>query len=63
MYVSEVEMSPVQAAMLVMVFSCVKFYKEVKARFNWMFLSQYKKTNLRTSIDLYWNWDKQGDTP
>ena len=63
MYVSEVGMSPVQAAMLVMVFSCFKFYKEVKARFSWMFLSQYKKTNLRTSIDLYWNWDKQGERP
>ena len=63
MYVSEVGMSPVQAAMLVMVFSCFKFYKEVKARFNWIFLSQYKKTNLRTSIDLYWNWDKQGEGP
>ena len=63
MYVSEVGMSPVQAAMLVMVFSCFKFYKEVKARFNWMFLSQYKKTSLRTSIDLYWNWDKQGERP
>ena len=63
MYVSEVGMSPVQAAMLVMVFSCFKFYKEVKARFSWMFLSQYKKTNLRTSIDLYWNCDKQGERP
>ena len=63
MYVSEVGMSPVQAAMLVMVFSCFKFYKEVKARFNWIFLSQYKKTNLRMSIDLYWNWDKQGEGP
>ena len=63
MYLSEVEISPVQAAMLVMVFSCFKFYKEVKARLNWMFLSQYKKTNLRTSIDLYWNWDKQGERP
>ena len=63
MYVSEVGMSPVQAAMLVMVFSCFKFYKEVKARFSWMFLSQYKKTNLRMSIDLYWNWDKQGEGP
>ena len=63
MYVSEVGMSPVQAAMLVMVFSCFKFYKEVRARFSWMFLSQYKKTNLRTSIDLYWNWDKQGERP
>ena len=63
MYVSEVGMSPVQAATLVMVFSCFKFYKEVKARFSWMFLSQYKKTNLRTSIDLYWNWDKQGERP
>ena len=63
MYVSEVGMSPVQAAMLVMVFSCFKFYKEVKARFSWMLLSQYKKTNLRTSIDLYWNWDKQGERP
>ena len=63
MYVSEVGMSPVQAAMLVMVFSCFKFYKEVKARFNWMFLSPEKKTNLRTSIDLYWNWDKQGERP
>ena len=63
MYVSEVGMSPVQAGMLVMVFSCFKFYKEVKARFSWMFLSQYKKTNLRTSIDLYWNWDKQGERP
>ena len=60
MYVSEVGMSPVQAAMLVVVFSCFKFYKEVKARFNWMLLSQYEKMNLRTSIDLYWNWDKQG---
>ena len=63
MYVSEVGMSPVQAAMLVMVFSCFKFYKEVKARFTWIFLSQYKKTNLRMSIDLYWNWDKQGEGP
>ena len=36
MYVSEVGMSPVQAAMLVMVFSCFKCYKEVKARFTWM---------------------------
>ena len=63
MYVSEVGMGPVQAAMLVMVFSCFKFYKEVKARFNWIFLSQYKKTNLRMSIDLYWNWDKQGEGP
>ena len=63
MYVSEVGMSPVQAAMLVMVFSCFKFYKEVKARFNWMFLSPEKKTNLRTCIDLYWNWDKQGERP
>ena len=63
MYVSEVGMSPVQAAMLVMVFSCFKFCKEVKARFNWIFLSQYKKTNLRMSIDLYWNWDKQGEGP
>ena len=63
MYVSEVGMSPVKAAMLVMVFSCFKCYKEVKARFSWMFLSQYKKTNLRTSIDLYWNWDKQGERP
>ncbi len=63
MYVSEVGMSPVQAAMLVMVFSCFKFYKEVKAKVNWIFLSQYKKTNLRMSIDLYWNWDKQGERP
>ena len=63
MYVSEVGMSPVQAATLVLVFSCFKFYKEMKARFSWMFLSQYKKTNLRTSIDLYWNWDKQGEWP
>ena len=63
MYVSEVGMSPVQAAMLVIVFSCFKFYKEVKARFTWIFLSQYKKTNLRMSIDLYWNWDKQGERP
>ena len=63
MYVSEVGMSPVQAAMLVMIFSCFKFYKEVKARFKWIFLSQYKKTNLRMSINLYWNWDKQGEGP
>ena len=63
MYVSEVGMSPVQALMLVVVFSCFKFYKEVKARFNWMLLSQFEKTNLRTSIDLYWNWDKQGERP
>ena len=61
MYVSEVGMSPVKAVMLVVVFSCFKFYKEVKARFNWMLLSQYEKMNLRTSIDLYWNWDKQGE--
>ena len=63
MYLSEVEISPVQAAMLVMVFSCFKFYKEVKARLNWMLLSQYEKTNLKKSIDLYWNWDKQGEGP
>ena len=63
MYVSEVGMSPVQAATLVMVFSCFKLYKEVKARVSWMFLSQYRKTNLRTSVDLYWNWDKQGKRP
>ena len=63
MYVSEVGMSPVQAAMLVMVFSWFKCYKEVKARFTWIFLSQYKKTNLRMSIDLYWNWDKRGEGP
>ena len=63
MYVSEVGMSPVQAAMLVMVFSCFKFYKEVKARLNWMLLSQYEKTNLKKSVDLYWNWDKRGEGP
>ncbi len=63
MYVSEVGMSPVKAVMLVVVFSCFKFYKEVKARFNWMLLSQYEKMNLKTSIDLYWNWDKQGERP
>ena len=33
--------------MLVMVFSCFKFYKEVKARLNWMLLSQYEKMNLK----------------
>ena len=58
MYVSEVGMSPVQAVMLVVVFSCFKCYKEAKARFNWMLLSQCEKMNLRTSIDLYWTWDK-----
>ena len=62
MYVSEVGKSPVQAAMLVVVFSCFKCYKEVKARLNWMRLSQYEKMNLRTSIDLYWNWDKEGES-
>ena len=63
MYLSEVKISPVQAAMLVMVFSCFKFYKEVKARLNWMLLSQYEKTNLKNSVDLYWNWDKRGEGP
>ena len=63
MYLSEVEISPVQAAMLVMVFSCFKFYKEVKAKLNWMLLSQYEKTNLKKSVDLYWNWDKRGEGP
>ena len=63
MYLSEVGISPVQAAMLVMVFSCFKFYKEVKARINWMLLSQYEKTNLKKSVDLNWNWDKQGEGP
>ena len=63
MYVSEVDMSPVQAVMLVVVFSCFKCYKEARARFNWMLLSQYEKMNLRTSIDLYWTWDKQGEGP
>ena len=58
MYVSEVGMSPVQAVMLVVVFSCFKCYKEAKARFNWMLLSRCEKMNLRTSIDLYWTWDK-----
>ena len=43
--------------------SCFKFYKEVKARLNWMLLSQYEKTNLKKSVDLYWNWDKRGEGP
>ena len=63
MYVSEVGVSGVQAAMLVMVFACFKCQKEVAARFRWMCLSREKKVKLRTSIDLYWNWDEQGKKP
>lgn len=63
MYVSEVGVSGVQAAMLVMVFACFKCQKEVAARFRWICLSREKKVKLRTSIDLYWNWDEQGKKP
>ena len=60
MYVSEVGVSPVLAAALVVVFACVKCYKELAARVRWMCLSQDSKRKLEEKMDVSWNWDEQG---
>ncbi len=60
MYVSEVGVSPVLATVLVIVFACVKCYKELTARVCWMCLSQNTKGKLKESMDFCWNWNEQG---
>lgn len=59
MYVSEVGVSPVLATVLVIVFVCVKFYKELAARVCWMCLSQDSKRKLEESMDHCWSWNEQ----
>ena len=60
MYVSEVGVSPVLATALVVVFACVKCYKELTARACWLCLSQDSKRKLEESMDVCWNWEEQG---
>ena len=60
MYVSEVGVSPVLATVLVIVFACVKCYKELAARVCWMCLSQDSKRKLEEKMEVGWNWNEQG---
>ena len=60
MYVSEVGVSPALATVLVIVFACVKCYKELAARVCWMCLSQDSKRKLEEKMEVGWHWNEQG---
>ena len=61
MYVSEVGVNPVLAAMLVIVFSYFKCYKELMAKLRWLRMSRESRGKIRESIDLCWNCEQQED--
>ena len=59
MYVSEVDMGPLQAAAAVAVFSCLKVRKEILARVSWLCLPEEKRRRLQLEVKRCWNPDRQ----
>ena len=59
MYVSEVDMGPLQAAAAVAAFSCLKVRKELMARISWLCLPEEKRRKLRVEIEACWNHDRE----
>lgn len=59
MYVSEVDMGPLQAAAAVAVFSCLKVRKEIMARVSWLCLPEEKRRRLQMEVRRCWNHDRE----
>ena len=57
MYVSEVDMRPLQAAAAVAMLSCLKVRKEVWARVSWACLPEEKRQKVRAEVETCWNHD------
>lgn len=55
MYMSEVDMGPLQAAAAVAAFSCLKVRKELMARISWLCLPEKKRRQLQMEIEACWN--------
>ena len=55
MYMSEVRMSPIQAAAAVVFFSCHKVQKEVWARVYWVRMPREKRRRLQAEVREFWN--------
>ena len=59
MYVSEVDMSPIQAAAAVAALSCFKVRKEVWARVYWACMPQEMRTRLKIKVQECWSQDRK----
>ena len=59
MYVSEVDLNPVQAAAAVAALSCFKVRKEVSARAYWACMPEEKRKRLQIQVQECWSQDRE----
>ena len=59
MYVSEVEMTPIQAAAAVVVLSCHKVRKEVWTRVSWVCMPEDERSRVRAEVQKSWNHESE----